>query len=191
MSAINSNSDDRDLEAVRRAQRAHEPSMEEILASIRNIIADEREPTKQNVVKPSSPRSVSAAAGPQIVYSNDALASQRALPEPIHRVDVIPVPDSNAPKVVWRQPDPAGPAPVIDAADRNDEPLLSREADEAVAASFEALSANLAIRSAEIAEGVAREMLRPMLKQWLDENLPGIVERLVRAEIERVARGPK
>ena len=43
MSAINSNSDDRDLEAIRRAQRAHEPSMEEILASIRNIIADERE----------------------------------------------------------------------------------------------------------------------------------------------------
>ena len=44
MSAVNSNSDDRDLEAIRRAQRAHEPSMEEILASIRNIIAEEREP---------------------------------------------------------------------------------------------------------------------------------------------------
>jgi hypothetical protein len=34
-------------------------------------------------------------------------------------------------------------------------------------------------------------MLRPMLKQWLDENLPAIVERLVRAEIQRVARGRK
>jgi hypothetical protein len=46
MSAINSNSDDRDLEAIRCAQRAHEPSMEEILASIRSIIADEREPAQ-------------------------------------------------------------------------------------------------------------------------------------------------
>ena len=33
------------------------------------------------------------------------------------------------------------------------------------------------------------EMLRPMLKHWIDDNLPGLVERLVRAEIERVSRG--
>jgi hypothetical protein len=40
-------------------------------------------------------------------------------------------------------------------------------------------------------EAMARELLRPMLKEWLDDNLPTIVERLVRAEIERVARGPR
>ena len=125
MSAVNSNSDDRDLEAIRRAQRAHEPSMEEILASIRNIIAEEH--------------SISAP-------------------------DAVP-------------PD--------------EEPLLSSEANEAVTASFGVLSANLAARSAELADGLAREMLRPMLKQWLDENLPALVERLVRAEIQRVARGRK
>jgi cell pole-organizing protein PopZ len=38
-------------------------------------------------------------------------------------------------------------------------------------------------------EDLVQDMLRPMLKGWLDENLPGMVERLVRAEIERVARG--
>jgi hypothetical protein len=38
-------------------------------------------------------------------------------------------------------------------------------------------------------ERMTREMLRPMLKVWLDDNLPTVVERLVRAEIERVARG--
>ena len=38
---------------------------------------------------------------------------------------------------------------------------------------------------------MAREMLRPMLKQWLDENLPAMVERLVRVEIERLARGKR
>ena len=38
-------------------------------------------------------------------------------------------------------------------------------------------------------ESLTREMLRPMIKTWLDENLPSLVERLVRAEIQRVARG--
>lgn len=37
-------------------------------------------------------------------------------------------------------------------------------------------------------EDIVRELLRPMLKSWLDENLPGMVERMVRAEIERIAR---
>ena len=39
------------------------------------------------------------------------------------------------------------------------------------------------------AEDLVKEMLRPMLKAWLDDNLPTLVERLVRAEIERVSRG--
>ena len=77
MSAINSNSDDRDLEAIRRAQRAHEPSMEEILASIRNIIADEREPAQSAAPKPAPQRPAAPAAGPQIVYSKDAATPQR------------------------------------------------------------------------------------------------------------------
>ena len=68
---------------------------------------------------------------------------------------------------------------------------MSPETDQAVASAFEALSANLAARTAELAEGVAREMLRPMLKAWLDENLPAIVERLVRAEIERIVRAAR
>jgi uncharacterized protein len=69
--------------------------------------------------------------------------------------------------------------------------LLSSEAEEAAALSFGALTANLNVRSAELADGMVRDMLRPMLKQWLDENLPAVVERLVREEIQRVARGRK
>ena len=76
-------------------------------------------------------------------------------------------------------------------AQRDEETLLSPEANEAVALSFGALSAGLDVRSAALADGMVREMLRPMLKQWLDDNLPTVVERLVRAEIERVARGRK
>ena len=63
------------------------------------------------------------------------------------------------------------------------------ETDQAVSAAFDALSASLALQSAELAESATREILRPMLKTWLDEHLPSMVERLVRAEIQRVARG--
>jgi uncharacterized protein len=44
-------------------------------------------------------------------------------------------------------------------------------------------------QNARTLEDLVREMLRPMLKSWLDDNLPGMVERMVRAEIERVSRG--
>ena len=67
----------------------------------------------------------------------------------------------------------------------------SGEADEAVALSFGALSANLEVRSAELADSMVRDMLRPMVKEWLDDNLPTMVERLVRDEIQRIARGRK
>ena len=45
------------------------------------------------------------------------------------------------------------------------------------------------LQNSGVVEDSIREMLRPMLKGWLDDNLPGIVERLVRQEIERMARG--
>jgi cell pole-organizing protein PopZ len=173
MSAVNSNSDDRDLEAIRRAQRAHEPSMEEILASIRNIIAEEHEPAPVAALKPT-PQAPALASAP---HRNASESVQRA--------------DPGAPTVVWRRPRPADSSSAPDAVPPDEEPLLSSEANEAVTASFGVLSANLAARSAELADGLAREMLRPMLKQWLDENLPALVERLVRAEIQRVARGRK
>ena len=184
MSAVNSNSDNRDLEAIRRAQRAHEPSMEEILASIRNIIAEEREPAEAAPPKPA-PQAPILASAPHIVYSKEAPAPHRDAPEPARRAD------PNAPTVVWRRPQLADPISASDPVPLDEEPLLSSEANEAVTASFGALSANLAARSAELADGLAREMLRPMLNEWLDENLPALVERLVRAEIQRVARGRK
>jgi cell pole-organizing protein PopZ len=129
-----------DPDALARAQRAHEPSMEEILASIRAIIADDSTPAKP---------------GPQLVYASEA--PPRAPETP-------------------RKPEP-------------DEPLVSEETGEAVAGSFRALAESMAAQSAKAAEDMAREMLRPMLKAWLDENMPPMVERLVKAEIQRLARG--
>jgi uncharacterized protein len=178
MSAVNSNSGDRNLEAIERAQRAHEPSMEEILASIRNIIADERDPAKGPAPKP-----LQLTPAPHVVHSNDAAAGRGDASESSRR------PDASEPKVVWRRPPEVEAEPASDSLQPHEEPLLSPEANAAAALSFGALSADLAVRSAELADELVRETLRPMLKQWLDENLPAIVERLVRAEIQRVARG--
>ena len=179
MSAVNSNSDGRELEAIERAQRAHEPSMEEILASIRDIIDDERNAARG--AAPQPPRRAPAPA-PQIVHSTDVATPHGDAPELAQR------PDGSGPTVVWRRPQVEGERPA-ESPERNEEGLMSPEATEAAALSFGALSANLAVRSAELADEMVRETLRPMLKQWLDENLPPIVERLVRAEIQRVARG--
>ncbi len=67
--------------------------------------------------------------------------------------------------------------------------LISAEAGAKVAASFTGLNQALVKGPDRNFEQMAEDMLRPMLQQWLDDNLPTLVERLVREEIERVARG--
>ena len=54
---------------------------------------------------------------------------------------------------------------------------------------FNSLAATVIGQNARTLEDLVKEMLRPMLKSWLDDNLPGLVERIVRSEIERVSRG--
>jgi len=72
---------------------------------------------------------------------------------------------------------------------RLDEQLLSQRASEAVSVAFGTLANTMFAEGSRSIEDVVREMLKPMLKTWLEDNLPGLVERLVRAEIERVSRG--
>jgi len=205
MSAPNPTGGEREFDALRRAQRAHEPSMEEILASIRAIIADDR------VAEPAKPVAApkpAASAGPQIVYSNDSAPSLRAVSEPESvpaKTQSAPAPTTpvwEAPPVSLRrlpvealpsripEPEPPTPTPetLLDQEATNEPPMLSDEADRAVSESFHVLSTSLAFRSEEI-EAMTREILRSMIKTWLDEHLPSLVERLVRAEIQRVARG--
>jgi uncharacterized protein len=68
--------------------------------------------------------------------------------------------------------------------------LLSPVTEEKVSRSFEELADALGGSKRSLDE-IAEEMLKPMLQEWLDDNLPTLVERLVREEIERVARGPR
>ena len=70
-----------------------------------------------------------------------------------------------------------------------DEQLLSQRASEAVSTAFGTLANTMFAGSGRSIEDVVREMLKPMLRGWLEDNLPSLVERLVRSEIERVSRG--
>ncbi|WP_136657153.1 PopZ family protein [Nitratireductor sp. XY-223] len=72
---------------------------------------------------------------------------------------------------------------------RDSRALISQEAGDKVAASFDNLSHAVVNGPSRSFDEIAEDMLRPMLQQWLDDNLPTLVERLVREEIERVARG--
>ncbi len=67
--------------------------------------------------------------------------------------------------------------------------LISNETIAAVDSAFNTLAHTVIGQNARTLEDLVKEMLRPMLKSWLDDNLPGMVERIVRAEIERVSRG--
>ena len=66
--------------------------------------------------------------------------------------------------------------------------LISQHATVAIGSAVDLLTATVRKQERTL-EDVAREALRPMLKSWLDENLPSVVERMVQAEIERVIRG--
>ncbi len=68
-------------------------------------------------------------------------------------------------------------------------PLISASAQKSVGNSFDALSETLKQKAGRDLAEMTEDMLRPMLSDWLDNNLPSIVERLVRTEIERIARG--
>jgi cell pole-organizing protein PopZ len=80
---------------------------------------------------------------------------------------------------VFEQPSFAPPSP----------PILSHSTVSAVESAFNTLAHTVLSNNARTLEDLVKEMLRPMLKSWLDDNLPGLVERIVKAEIERVSRG--
>ena len=166
-------------ESLVNVQKTLEPSMEEILASIRSLIADD-----------SGPEAPKAATGPSAEPFEPEAERSAEAEQQLPRVVWSRPAALNPPPPVFPRPIPAA-RPVEPPPEPEPEPdaLLSEESDDAAMSSFAALNAALELRSSDIAERMVGELLRPMLKGWLDENLPSIVEKLVRAEIQRVARG--
>jgi cell pole-organizing protein PopZ len=203
--------------------RVPEPSMEEILASIRRIIADDGGAAAQ--ARPAAPAPVNdpVPGGELVQGAIDALMASNESPAEAAVLELTqpvapgPTPSFTAvrgPDVVFREeerrnlapappPRPApvappvaaapapAPAPVRRPADNRsaEDRLLSANSTAAVSAAFNSLAATVLSENARTLEDLVKDMMRPMLKDWLDENLPGLVERIVRSEIERVARG--
>jgi len=222
--------------------KVQEPSMEEILASIRRIIADdETKPPAGERSPAAKPAPAASASGSSAMASEppkpaakaasnnqddiDALLADfdapAAAPKPaapeddvLELTDDMALPDMALPDM----PDPAfnkvepandpGFNEAVMASERRypaaERPsgagrggmdsftapeMLSQSTVSAVESAFNSLANTVLSNNARTLEDLVREMLRPMLKSWLDDNLPGLVERIVKAEIERVSRG--
>jgi hypothetical protein len=71
----------------------------------------------------------------------------------------------------------------------DEEPLISPPTADLAASAFNQLSRTVSLGAADqTLEQVVRDLLRPLLKDWLDTNLPSIVEGAVQAEVQRIAR---
>ena len=215
------------------AAKAQEPSMEEILASIRRIIADDdaSKPAQPAALKPPPAAAVPARPAPpppppaavNKQSDIDAMLADLDKPKPAPKVEppkpAPPPPASDVLDLTEAMTTPSpGPAPTFRTIDGNsdvvfaertpdmpraEEPrrapappppmrdpgLISHATAAAVDSAFNTLANTVLGQNARTLEDLVKEMLRPMLKSWLDDNLPGLVDRIVRAEIERVARG--
>ena len=185
--------------------KVNEPSMEEILASIRRIIADDEEPQQFSEAEAPNSSPLKNVLDIAELHVSPLLGSMPNEPVlgPWSRgdaafLDALSEHGSieNAP--TFHEPEDFGPAPIIVpepilknaavAPARAAKVLLSNEADASVSGAFARLSESVQPAKPQTVEDLMKEMLRPMLKAWLDDNLPPLVERLVREEIERVAR---
>jgi uncharacterized protein len=213
--------------------KSQEPSMEEILASIRRIIADDdatKSTQKPAEVAKAAPAPVRPAPPPRppsppprvpdpsltsspeaadpgpasgvaadqsadILDLTESMASAMSPPPPTPEPNPEPSP---MPSPAFRTIDGSFDVSYEEAAERPapqrhigevSSQLLSGATSAAVDSAFNTLAQTVLVQNARTLEDLVREMLRPMLKSWLDDNLPGLVERLVRAEIERVSRG--
>jgi uncharacterized protein len=219
--------------------KVQEPSMEEILASIRRIIADDDaaktpppEPARAPPVAatplrppPSEPELEEPAFVP--VPASEPSINETVLDEMLAELNAMPAPAAEAEEMAsdvldlteaMAAPDPAesgfrtidgqsdivfedsppedfaAPAAAYEAPrqhiqERPQRSLMSSATSAAVDSAFNSLAHTVLVQNARTLEDLVKEMLQPLLKSWLDDNLPGLVERLVKAEIERVSRG--
>jgi cell pole-organizing protein PopZ len=181
-------------ETKMKAVRPPDPSMEEILASIRRIISEEpvREQPKRIL--------------PAVRFGNEPAAARTgegAVPAHARPEDVLKSIETADLAAALSVAKPAPPASKDGASQAprtaNGDPRLAQRplyasvvspgTSSAAAEAFGSLARAVQPADARTMEEFVEDLLRPLLQSWLDENLPGLVERLVRQEIERVSRG--
>ncbi len=193
------------------AKTEQEPSIEEILESIRQIISEDGDAPKdassldisaKPAEKPTSPLTLVVTEEKQDTSSLDISAQEEDI---LDLTEVVPPPQEKIVEIDLREvaETPSQGETVLMAdqveetiAGADDAALLSDiTADASTAAMAKLLSVNLAVEQDEPArigritlEDIARDLMRPMIKTWLDQNLPKVIEKVVSKEIEKLSR---
>lgn len=166
-----------------------EPSMEEILASIRRIIYenDDRQGGETE----------DAETSPAIA-DDDVLELTEMVKEDGSVVNLGPAEEERQPGEADGQEEPDAAAKPDAEDEAEGESLVSKETAAAATGALGELAraiakerrsaGNVDAASAGASEELIEEMIRPMLKDWLDRNLPKLVERLVKKELARMVR---
>jgi cell pole-organizing protein PopZ len=162
-----------------------EPSMEEILSSIRRIIADEDKGPDAGGTEPDA----AAAQGDVLeltkVAEEDAMDESLVVAEP-EPATPAPIPAAGAPR--------PGAEPASAATGVEDASLVSAKAAAASMSAFAKLAKPTApesppsVASSLTVEALVVQLLKPALREWLDQNLPPLVERIVEQEVRKLAR---
>ena len=184
---------------------AQEPTMEEILASIRRIISEDDAPAaaapSESHVPPLQAEPAPAPVHvppPSILHDEDDVLE---LTEPLDppTAYVAPEPIAQAPHfeetvgdldVFSSKPAAVAATPAYSTSSpAHEEPLVGGSVADSSASHFSALARTVTMpKDGRNLEDVVRELLRPMLSDWLDRHLTSIVEARVQAEVERIAR---
>jgi uncharacterized protein len=173
-----------------------EPTMEEILSSIKRVIEEsETAPGGNRPRRPS--KSPVRDSADEVLELNERVPFPAVAPtpraivrDPVDQPAQYSTPQQSAPESEAESPlapvgEPLKPTPTPPRA----ESILSSTAAEATRGSLEALSRLIVkpeVQGSDTLEGLVREMLRPMLRDWLDQNLPSMVETIVAKEIARI-----
>lgn len=166
--------------------------MEEILASIRRIISEDEPPPSGAAPAEEEPEPEITPAAPPPVFAEHEDVLE--LTEPVHEpaspletigdLDILP---AHTPAAPVHSPAPTPPMSFESPFD--DEPLVGPSASDSAASAFGALAHHVLMPGeGRTLEEVVREMLRPLLKAWLDQHLPAIVQAKVDEEVARIAR---
>jgi cell pole-organizing protein PopZ len=210
------------------ANEAHkEPTMEEILASIRKIISDDEpaparaappqlrevppapvndyediedaiagdvleddqsmfeaeEVIEAAAPEPEPPPAVTKVSGPAFTFEEMLGSARKAAAES------VPVEPTPIARVAPTRPVDPDPEPEMQSTARYAQTTLTDDSTaDAAAGAIGKLISKMEVSGDNTIEGLVKEMLKPLIKEWLDANLAAIVEQKVEAEVQRIAR---
>ena len=168
--------------------------VEAFRSELRQPVQEERKPSSlaeiHNVVRRELDDDDAAAPAEQPSATDIFAPTDNGPEEELREEAAPPAVDVVKPETAASDPvRPAAPVTGREVATPGRGSIISEQAEKQVAAAFGELSDVFAANRRKSFDEMAERMLRPMLQEWLDDNLPGLVEKLVREEIERVARG--